>query len=170
MKTVLMLLVLLSAALAAPAEDKPLPAESDEAQAAAAADLADPRYNFCPDFWFMYGGHCYKFFSSPKSWHDAQEHCIGVGSHLASVANQRQYSFLQQMIQTTGQSRAWLGGFYLQNRWLWINQDGFYYTNWYHLSSVPSNPCMYMYSKYGWSNTQCAINLPFICFKNPFGC
>ncbi|XP_007540779.1 snaclec coagulation factor IX/factor X-binding protein subunit B-like [Poecilia formosa] len=177
MKPVLMLLVLLSAALAAPAEDKPLPTETDEAQAAAAAaeeeegaDLADPRFNFCPELWFMYEGRCYKYFSSPKSWYNAEEHCTGVGGHLASVLNPRQYSFLQQIIQTASNSLVWLGGFNLQNRWLWINQDGFYYTNWYQLSSVPSYPCMFMYSKYGWANTQCTANIPFICVKNPFGC
>uniref|UniRef100_A0A3B3VTG6 C-type lectin domain-containing protein n=1 Tax=Poecilia latipinna TaxID=48699 RepID=A0A3B3VTG6_9TELE len=143
---------------AAPAEDKLRPTA--------------PRYNFCPEFWFMYEGRCYKYFSSPKSWYDAEEHCTGVGGHLASVLNPRQYSFLQQIIQTASQSRAWLGGFNLQNRWLWINQDGFYYTNWYQLSSVPSYPCIdwsHLISD-GWGNTQCTVNIPFICFKNPFGC
>ncbi|XP_054876714.1 snaclec coagulation factor IX/factor X-binding protein subunit B-like [Poeciliopsis prolifica] len=178
MKPVLLLLVLLSAVLAAPAEDKLLPAETVEAQSAAAAaeeeeggaDSANPRYNFCPQFWFMYEGRCYKYFSSPKSWYNAEEQCNSFGGHLASVVSARQYSFLQQMMQTAGQSSVWLGGFYLQNRWLWINRDGFHYTNWYQHSSGTSYPCMFMYSNHGWANTQCTTNIPFICFKNPFGC
>lgn len=43
-----------------------------------------------------------------------QEHCNAMGGHLASATNPREYSFLQQITQTAGQSIGWLGGFHLQ--------------------------------------------------------
>uniref|UniRef100_A0A674NYB3 C-type lectin domain-containing protein n=1 Tax=Takifugu rubripes TaxID=31033 RepID=A0A674NYB3_TAKRU len=36
--------------------------------------------------------------------------------------------------------------FVCQGRWLWINNEGFYYTNWYLQYSSVSNPCMFLYS------------------------
>ncbi|TNN02199.1 hypothetical protein fugu_009686 [Takifugu bimaculatus] len=98
------------------------------------------------------------------------DHCNSLGAHLASVSSPREYSFLQQMTKTASQSTAWLGGFYLQGRWLWINNEGFYYTNWYSQASSVSNPCMFLYSTYGWSNTACTSSRRFICSKSPFAC
>lgn len=34
--------------------------------------------------------------------------------------------------------------FVSQGRWMWINREGFYYTNWYATSSFSSYPCMYL--------------------------
>ncbi|KAL3966450.1 regenerating islet-derived protein 4 [Sarotherodon galilaeus] len=127
-------------------------------------------FSFCPDGWFSYGSRCFKFINSPKSWISAEEYCNSLGGNLASVANPREYSFLQQMTQTAGRTTAWLGGFWLQNQWLWIDREGFYYTNWYSQSSSSTYSCLYLQSAYGWSNTQCTSSNPFICSKNAFGC
>ncbi|KAM3623683.1 uncharacterized protein V6R79_014307 [Siganus canaliculatus] len=198
MKTVLLLCIVLCAALAAPAEDKgaapeAAAAEVPEEQAAAAPEMEDmkmekttfeqelvpedsapasrnARFNFCPDGWFAYGFRCFLFVSTPMSWYNAEEHCNGLGGHLASATNPREYSFLQQLTQTGGQTVAWMGGFYLQGRWLWIDSEGFYYTNWYSQSTATSYPCVYLRTTYGWSNAQCTSSYRFICSKNPFGC
>ncbi|KAM3623541.1 uncharacterized protein V6R79_012305 [Siganus canaliculatus] len=108
----------------------------------------EARFNFCPDGWFNYGSRCFLFVNTAKTWFSAEEHCNGLGGHLASVTNPREYSFLQQMTQISGQSVAWMGGFYLQNQWLWIDREGFYYTNWYSLSTATTYPCIYL-------NTNC---------------
>ncbi|TWW80123.1 hypothetical protein D4764_10G0011530 [Takifugu flavidus] len=98
------------------------------------------------DGWFTHNYRCYIFVNSPMNWYSAKDHCNSLGAHLASVSSPREYSFLQQMTKTASQSTAWLGGFYLQGRWLWINNEGFYYTNWYSQASSVSNPCMFLYS------------------------
>ncbi|KAM3622763.1 uncharacterized protein V6R79_002849 [Siganus canaliculatus] len=196
MKTVLLLCIVLCAALAAPAEDKEAApeaaaAEAPEEQAAAAPEnkemvvvneeeefvpedsapaAREARFNFCPDGWFSYGSRCFLFVNTPKTWFSAEEYCNGLGGNLASATNPREYSFLQQLVGTGGQTVAWMGGFYLQGQWLWIDREGFYYTNWYSQSTATSYPCIYLRTNYGWSNTACTGSNRFICSKNPFGC
>lgn len=36
--------------------------------------------------------------------------------------------------------------FVSQGRWMWIDGEGFYYTNWYSQSSSSSSPCIYLRS------------------------
>uniref|UniRef100_A0A673BBE0 C-type lectin domain-containing protein n=1 Tax=Sphaeramia orbicularis TaxID=375764 RepID=A0A673BBE0_9TELE len=143
---------------------------STAASEEAAAPEGKSRFNVCPDGWFSHGSRCFLFVNSPMSWYNAEEHCNALGGHLASATNPREYSFLQQMTMTGSQSIAWLGGFNLQGRWMWIDREGFYYTNWYSPSSSSSSPCMYLRSSNGWGNTQCGTSLRFICSKNAFGC
>uniref|UniRef100_A0A665UPL4 C-type lectin domain-containing protein n=1 Tax=Echeneis naucrates TaxID=173247 RepID=A0A665UPL4_ECHNA len=132
--------------------------------------LSAARFNFCPDDWFSHGSRCFLFVNSPKSWYSAEEHCNNLGSNLASVSSPREYIFLQGLAKTASQTIAWLGGFNLQGRWMWIDREGFYYTNWYTQASVTSNPCIYLRSTTGWSNTQCSSSQRFICAKDPFKC
>ncbi|XP_029366936.1 ladderlectin-like [Echeneis naucrates] len=180
MKTVLLLSVLLFAASAAPVEEKlkapdaavQAPEEKMAAPPAHEDEAAAPeaRFNFCPDDWFSHGSRCFLFVNSPKSWYSAEEHCNNLGSNLASVSSPREYIFLQGLAKTASQTIAWLGGFNLQGRWMWIDREGFYYTNWYTQASVTSNPCIYLRSTTGWSNTQCSSSQRFICAKDPFKC
>ncbi|XP_044045506.1 ladderlectin-like isoform X2 [Siniperca chuatsi] len=134
------------------------------------AAAPESRFNFCPDGWFSHGSRCFTFINTPMSWYSAEEHCNNMGAHLASVTNPREYSFLQRITQTAGQSITWLGGFNLQGRWMWIDREGFYYTNWYSPSSSSSYPCIYLRTTNGWGNTQCGSTYRFICSKSPFSC
>ncbi|XP_070782000.1 ladderlectin-like [Enoplosus armatus] len=151
----------------APEESVPVPANARVFEEAAAPESHN---NFCPNGWFGHGSRCFMFVSTPKSWYSAEEHCNSLGAHLASVTNPREYSFLQQLTQTSGQSIAWLGGFNLQGQWMWIDREGFFYTDWYSPSSSSSYPCVYLRTAFGWGNTQCTSSHRFICSKNPFGC
>ncbi|XP_075907509.1 snaclec coagulation factor IX-binding protein subunit A-like [Nelusetta ayraudi] len=187
MKSILILSLLLCAATAAPAEVQEQAPEAVEAvpeglaaapapesRAVAQAEEApapQARFDFCPTGWFTYNFRCYKFSTTAMTWFKAEEYCNSQGGHLASVSDPGVYNFLQQMTQSAGQSMAWLGGFYLQGSWLWIDRSGFYYTNWYSLSSsYTSYSCIYLRSSYGWGNLQCTSAYRFICSKNPFDC
>ncbi|KAM7393525.1 hypothetical protein PAMP_020389 [Pampus punctatissimus] len=150
-----------------PEDSVPVPMNARVFENAAAPES---RFNFCPDGWFSHNSRCFMFVNTPMSWYNAEEHCNTMGGHLASVTNPREYSFLQQITQTAGQSIAWLGGFNLQGQWLWIDREGFYYTNWYSPSSSSSYPCIYLRSSSGWGNTQCGSGYRFICSKDPFNC
>ncbi|KAM6942281.1 ladderlectin-like [Lycodopsis pacificus] len=134
------------------------------------AAAPESRFSFCPSGWFSHGSRCFTLINTPMTWYNAEEHCNGLGAHLASATNPGEYSFLQQMTKLTGQSNAWLGGFILQGRWLWIDREGFYYTNWYGQSSSSSLPCLHLRTSYGWGNANCGSAYRFICSKNPFGC
>ncbi|KAE8288137.1 hypothetical protein D5F01_LYC14205 [Larimichthys crocea] len=170
MKTVLVLAVLICAAFAAPAEDKEKVEEAAVEAPEEHMDAPSARYNFCPNGWFSHGSRCFKFVNTPMTWYNAEEHCNAMGGHLASATNPREYSFLQQITQTAGQSIGWLGGFHLQGRWMWIDREGFYYTNFYSPSSASSYPCLYLRTANGWGNTGCSSSYRFICSMNPFGC
>uniref|UniRef100_A0A3B5JZ68 C-type lectin domain-containing protein n=1 Tax=Takifugu rubripes TaxID=31033 RepID=A0A3B5JZ68_TAKRU len=166
MKTVLIFSVLLCAALAA--EVSALLKISQNKLKKTVFSAA--RINFCPSGWFTYGYRCYIFVNSPMNWYSAKDHCKSLGANLASVSSPREYSFLQQITKTAGQSTAWLGGFYREGRWLWIDNEGFYYTNWYSQASAVRYPCMFLYSTFGWSNTLCTSAQRFICSKTPLTC
>uniref|UniRef100_A0A667ZZU0 C-type lectin domain-containing protein n=1 Tax=Myripristis murdjan TaxID=586833 RepID=A0A667ZZU0_9TELE len=128
------------------------------------------RFSFCPDGWFKHGARCFRFVNSPMSWHNAEEYCNSLGAQLPSASNPSEYRFLQQLTQTASQTTAWLGGFYLQSRWMWIDRQGFYYANWYSQATATSYPCIYLNSNKGWSNANCNTNLRFICSVSPGSC
>ncbi|KAK2844300.1 hypothetical protein Q5P01_010959 [Channa striata] len=189
MKTIVLLSLLLCAAAAAPAEEKlkapeleekmknqekpvpkdsvPVPINAQMLEQEAAPEVA---FSFCPNGWFSHDSLCFLFVHTSMTWLKAEEHCNSLGGNLASVTSSRQYSFLQMIAQTAGQSVAWLGGFNLQGQWMWIDRESFYYTNWHSLSSASSNPCITLRSTTGWSNIPCTSSYRFICSKNPFKC
>ncbi|XP_078020220.1 ladderlectin-like isoform X2 [Epinephelus lanceolatus] len=191
MKTVLVLSILLCAAFAAPQpegektnEEKapemdkmmkdeevlvpeefvPVPRNAPVSDVAAAPES---RFNLCPRGWEQHGSRCFVVISTSKTWYSAKEHCNILGAHLASATNTAEYSFLQKMTQLRGLTSTWLGGFYLQGQWMWIDQEGF--TRLYPLSSS-SYPCIYLRTNNGWYNTACSTAFPFICSKIPENC
>ncbi|KAL3067569.1 hypothetical protein OYC64_022096 [Pagothenia borchgrevinki] len=194
MKTVVVLSVLLCAAFAAPAEHKE---KAPEAAVAALKEQMVPvpemeaemkkveeefvpedsvpvprnaRINYCPDGWYSHNSRCFLVVNTASTWFQAEEHCTILGAHLASATNPRDYAFLQEITKRSSLSSAWLGGFNLQGRWMWIDSQGFYYTNWYSHSSSSSYLCMYLNTGNGWSNYPCTAARHFICSKNPFSC
>uniref|UniRef100_A0A8C6SL84 C-type lectin domain-containing protein n=1 Tax=Neogobius melanostomus TaxID=47308 RepID=A0A8C6SL84_9GOBI len=116
-----------------------------------------------PPGWSFHGSRCYLFVNSATSWFTADEHCRSFGAELASATSPAEYQYLQQMTRTGGQSTAWIGGFHLQGRWMWIDRQGMFYTNWYIQSTATSNSCMYLH-------TSCDSSYRSICSKNPFSC
>ncbi|XP_071000872.1 ladderlectin-like [Oncorhynchus clarkii lewisi] len=124
--------------------------------------------SFCPDGWLSYQSKCYMFVNTPRSWFNAEEHCNELGASLASASSSPEYRYLQQITRTANRATAWIGGFYLQGYWMWIDRSGMYYTNWYSQSTATSNSCMYLQSAVGqgWRNLGCGTQYPFICVHN----
>ncbi|XP_052366427.1 ladderlectin-like [Oncorhynchus keta] len=142
--------------------------ENEAVEVAAAAPKDKAARRFCPDGWFSYQSKCYMFVNTPRSWFGAEEHCNELGASLASASSSPEYRYLQQITRTANRATAWIGGFYLQGTWMWIDRSGMYYTNWYSQSTATSNPCMYLQSAVGqgWRNCGCGGQLPFICVHN----
>ncbi|XP_029605358.1 ladderlectin-like isoform X2 [Salmo trutta] len=152
-------------------EPKSAPEEAVEVEAPAAEEkLSDgpAARRFCPDGWFSYQSKCYMFVNTPRSWFGAEEHCNELDASLASASSSPEYRYLQQITRTANRATAWIGGFYLQGTWMWIDRSGMYYTNWYSQSTATSNSCMYLQSAVGqgWRNLGCGGQLPFICVHN----
>ncbi|KAF3850345.1 hypothetical protein F7725_020064 [Dissostichus mawsoni] len=167
MKIVVVLSVLLCSAFAAPAEHKekapdgaetkkveeefvpedsvPVPRNASVFQEAAAPEA---RFNYCPDGWYSHNSRCFIVVNTASTWFNAevtllQHFTVSTApawAHLASATNPREYAFLQEITKRSGVSNAWLGGFRLQSRWMWIDGQGLYYTNWYSQSSSSSCP------------------------------
>ncbi|XP_064782721.1 ladderlectin-like isoform X2 [Oncorhynchus masou masou] len=155
----------------APAAEEKLrdaPDENEAVEVAAAAPKDKAARRFCPDGWFSYQSKCYMFVNTPRSWFGAEEHCNELGASLASASSSPEYRYLQQITRTANRATAWIGGFYLQGTWMWIDRSGMYYTNWYSQSTATSNSCMYLQSAVGqgWRNCGCGGQLPFICVHN----
>ncbi|XP_059187552.1 ladderlectin-like [Centropristis striata] len=169
MKTVLVLSILFCASFAAPAEDKGKAPEVFAPEDSVPAPR-NARFNLCPNGWYSHESRCFLYSQTAMTWHRAEEYCNSLGANLASVTNPREYIFLQQITQNARQSSVWLGGFQLQGQWMWIDREGFYYTNWYGQSSSSSHPCVFLRSSNGWGNTACGTSYNFFCSKSPLRC
>ncbi|KAK1886943.1 Type-2 ice-structuring protein [Dissostichus eleginoides] len=108
-----------------------------------------PSQIMCAKGWELFKGRCYMFVNNAMSWSRAQE-----------------YGFLQQLTNNNGYSEAWLGGFYLQDQWLWLDGSWFYNNTWASQSEDSSNPCLVLNSNEGTSNYQCNYYFLSICVKN----
>ncbi|KAK2919505.1 hypothetical protein Q8A73_003876 [Channa argus] len=126
-----------------------------------------PSQLLCPDGWEVFQGRCYNFVNQPMSWPEAQSNCALLESTLASVHSPQEYNFLQQFTNMNGNDEAWLGGFYLQYQWLWLDGSWFYNNSWINESPESSNPCLLLNSNEPWSNSPCdTFGSPAICVKN----
>ncbi|KAG8014979.1 hypothetical protein GBF38_022205 [Nibea albiflora] len=129
MKTVLVLSLLLCAAFAAPAEDnQKAPVEAPKEEMAAAPEMEDMMKNdeevFVPVDSVPVprnGNEKARFNFCPDGW-------FSYGSRCFKFVNS---------------AMSWYNA---EGRWMWIDREGFYYTNWYSQSSTSSNPCIYLRS------------------------
>ncbi|KAK5866354.1 hypothetical protein PBY51_020551 [Eleginops maclovinus] len=124
-----------------------------------------PSQIMCPKGWKLFQGRCYMYVNSDLTWSQAQSNCAAVGSMLVSVHSTQEYGFLQRLTSNYN-SEVWLGGFYLQDQWLWLDGSWFYNNTWASHSEDSSNPCLMLNSNEGYSNYQCNNYIPSICVKN----
>ncbi|GLD69430.1 macrophage mannose receptor 1-like protein [Lates japonicus] len=121
----------------------------------------------CPEGWEVFQGRCYSFVNEDMTWPQAQSNCAMMDSMLVSVHSAQEYGFLQQLTSNNGNQNAWLGGFYLQDQWLWIDGSWFYNNSWGSESPDSSNPCLLLNTYVAWSNSPCNVGgFASICVKN----
>ncbi|XP_029296390.1 snaclec 3-like [Cottoperca gobio] len=121
----------------------------------------------CPDGWVVFLGQCYYFVDYSMTWPQAQSNCAVLESMLVSVHSAQEYGFLQRLTKYNGNQNVWLGGFYLQDQWLWIDGSWFYSNTWSSQSQDSSNPCLMLNTYEAWSNSPCnAVGYSSICVKN----
>lgn len=121
----------------------------------------------CPEGWQVFQGRCYYFVNEGMTWPQAQSNCAMLGSMLVSVHSAQEYGFLQQLTNNNEYQNAWLGGFYLQDQWLWLDGSWFYNNSWSSEAPDSSNPCLLLNSYETWSNSPCnAGGYSSICVKD----
>ena len=107
----------------------------------------------CPHQWTEFNSSCFRFFSSRKTWVNAEDECLTVGGHLASVHSSQENMFLQSL--ASGDS-FWLGGYHTgEGDWVWSDLSDFDYLNDY---DAISSGCLFQHQNSysaGWSSTKC---------------
>ncbi|CAL8355151.1 unnamed protein product [Boreogadus saida] len=66
-------------------------------------------------------------------------------------------------------SDVWIGSYFLQTRWRWIDGTGMYYQEFISPSSSTSSACTCLRTS-GWAKASCSTNMRFICSTSPGSC
>ncbi|XP_071372767.1 ladderlectin-like [Centroberyx affinis] len=113
--------------------------EEEEAQAqeaAGAEELGDgvESRSRCLSGWSQYGSRCFDFFSSPRTWVQAESYCLNFGANLASVHSFEEYQFILEMVRrnTGAFPSTWIGGTdaFQDRLWFWSDGSRFDYQLW----------------------------------------
>ncbi|XP_051010527.1 regenerating islet-derived protein 3-gamma-like isoform X1 [Acomys russatus] len=135
----------------------------------------------CPKGSRAFGSHCYALFRIAKNWFDADLACQKrPEGHLVSVLNGGEASFLASLVKSSANNgqNVWIGLHdptlgQQPNRdgWVWSNADIMDYFNWeQNPSSASGGYCGSLSRGSGyleWSDTSCAMVLPYVCKFNP---
>ncbi|KAF7706246.1 hypothetical protein HF521_019500, partial [Silurus meridionalis] len=88
----------------------------------------------CQRYWSQFGSRCFRIFTTETSWNDAEQNCVNMGGHLASVHNKEEYAFIQGLILkiTLSNKLTWIGANKIDTVSIWFWSDGstFDYTFW----------------------------------------
>ncbi|KAL4231972.1 hypothetical protein ACF0H5_009549 [Mactra antiquata] len=130
----------------------------------------------CPDAFVSHQGVCYKEFGILANWNEAKTYCEAYGADLATVANDRDQTFLSGYLQRLSSSYFnsgifWLGGSdqASEGTWIWDkSQQQITYTKW--KTGEPNNAgkgenCLTMSfsDNFLWNDNNCAHKYNFIC-------
>ncbi|XP_074518386.1 ladderlectin-like [Halichoeres trimaculatus] len=92
------------------------------------------RFASCPAGWIGCSGRCFLYVDTPKSWADAEKHCLSQGGNLASVHSHVEHDIIQGMLlrATNSHPLAWLGGSDAaqEGTWLWSDGTPFDFEHW----------------------------------------
>uniref|UniRef100_A0A3Q2DP59 C-type lectin domain-containing protein n=1 Tax=Cyprinodon variegatus TaxID=28743 RepID=A0A3Q2DP59_CYPVA len=128
----------------------------------------------CPWGWSHLNGRCFKYFSTCRTWTQAERDCLSMEANLASVHNYEESVYINGLISASGDGYAevWIGATDAQedNIWFWSDGSKFQDANW--CNNQPNNfngnqKCVIM--NHGasscWGDRRCTLTRPYVCVK-----
>ncbi|XP_070849388.1 ladderlectin-like [Chaetodon trifascialis] len=167
------LLVCAMMALSSAAVPKAEPAERTEDPFKEMRDNPIVKRSTCPRGWTALNGRCLNYFATPKTWAEAEKHCLSLGGNLASVHSSQEYHDIQMTIwiRTHSYPQTWLGGYDVAQEGVWFWTDGTpkEFTYWSFGQPNRSGYCLVM--NFGglkrFDDQPCSLRRPFVCAKKP---
>ncbi|XP_072010898.1 macrophage mannose receptor 1-like [Engystomops pustulosus] len=88
----------------------------------------------CPSDWLSFGPKCYRIFDATNDsvhWDDARSRCQSFGGNLVAINDDLVQSFLMSNLRNVTDD-VWIGlhDKNKENKFVWTDQSGVYYTNW----------------------------------------
>lgn len=78
-----------------------------------------------------YNGHSYVVYPESMTWQEAKEYCEKLGGHLVTISDADEQKFVEDLAEKfTDKTSYWLGGYYSDSEWKWVDNTEFSYTNW----------------------------------------
>lgn len=78
-----------------------------------------------------YNGHSYMVYPESMTWQEAKEYCEKLGGHLVTISDADEQKFVEELAENcTDKVSYWLGGYYSDSEWKWVDDTEFSYTNW----------------------------------------
>ncbi|MBE6698785.1 MAG: C-type lectin domain-containing protein [Ruminococcaceae bacterium] len=85
-----------------------------------------------------YNGNIYVVFTDKCNWFEAYSRCEALGGHLATITSEEEQTFIVSYLKSFNQQwYVWLGGYSDGEKWHWITDELFDYTDW--IKGEPSN-------------------------------
>lgn len=85
----------------------------------------------CAADWVRFRSKCYKFHTSPESWHDARTHCQSMAGNLVSIVVRQVQVFLMSKMPYALSTDLWIGlTIFGRNQFLWTDNQPCLYVNW----------------------------------------
>lgn len=77
-----------------------------------------------------YGGHWYKFMSTPATWAEAVAAAVLAGGHLVVINDAQENEFVTDRFAAWSSGGAWIGGSLVSGQWQWVDGNPWGYANW----------------------------------------
>ena len=115
----------------------------------------------CNNGWYQFGGHCYYIGNERKPWPEAEEDCLRMEAHLASVHSREENEYIQYLREInygySSGEKIWLGGRRNAESGVWSWSDGslWDYDVWWNDKPGDSNCVSYRGDYMGWFTSEC---------------
>lgn len=108
-------------------------------------------------------GNLYRYFSTPKTWKDAKQHCESQKAVLAVSKTNETRMYMRQMFP----NNFWIGlsNHSVDNMWKWADGKDMVNTNWdpKMKKAAKGLGCAHMVEEGKWNQSSCEMKKPFLC-------